>query len=72
MTERDKYKTWKGTENLAAKHPMGRGVIAAAAESMRLKPQAKGDAEYERAMEITEAGRKRYHEALDELAKHEP
>jgi hypothetical protein len=34
----DKWASWRSSHDLAAKHPMGRGVIAAAAEAMK-KPQ---------------------------------
>jgi hypothetical protein len=34
----DRWATWTSSENLASRHPMGRGVIAAAAEAMK-KPQ---------------------------------
>jgi len=31
----DKWASWTPSEALASKHPMGRGVIAAAAEAMK-------------------------------------
>jgi hypothetical protein len=34
----DKWASWRSSQDLAAKHPMGRGVVAAAAEAMK-KPQ---------------------------------
>jgi hypothetical protein len=34
----DSWASWRSREDLAAKHPMGRGVIAAAAEAMK-KPR---------------------------------
>jgi len=31
----DRWASWGPTQDLASKHPMGRGVIAAAAEAMK-------------------------------------
>jgi hypothetical protein len=31
----DRWASWKPSQDLASKHPMGRGVVAAAAEAMK-------------------------------------
>ena len=31
----DRWPSWAPTQDLASKHPMGRGVVAAAAEAMK-------------------------------------